>query len=133
MSVQDDVETSRSNQTTHSFDSISAELKILIISLVDWDPTTFRSQSLLNRKTLQFLEEHEFALIRNVVRYRERLAEILALPSKQTYRDYLVLQTEGRSLCSSILIVKTQWLLPVLLSRLPENQKRISMVPKGLC
>lgn len=89
-----------------SFDDVPAELKILIISYVDLDPATFRSLSLLNHQTHQFLKRYEVELVNSVVRHRNRLAGLLALPARPTFKDYLILQIEERGLNSSILILK---------------------------
>lgn len=48
----------------------------------------------------------EVELVKNIVRLRDPLAGLLALPNKPTFKDYLILQTEKRSLHSSILALK---------------------------
>ena len=83
-----------------SFHTIPAELKIIIISYMDLDPFTFRSVSLLDRQTHYFLKNHEFELVKNVVQIQNRLAGLLALPDRPTFKDYLSLQIEERSLTS---------------------------------
>lgn len=81
-----------------SFHDLPAELRIIIISYVDLDPATFRSLSLLDRRTHFFLINHEFELVKNVVQNQNRLAGLLALPDRPTFKDYLSLQIEERSL-----------------------------------
>lgn len=83
-----------------SFHILPAELRIIILSYVDLDPATFRSLSLLDRRTHRFLIGHEPELVRNVVQNQNRLAGLLALPDPPTFRDYLSLQIEERSLTS---------------------------------
>ncbi len=81
-----------------SFCDLPAELKILIISYVNLDPATFRSLSLLDRQTHCFLIKHELELVRKLVQNQNRMAGLLALPDRPTFRDYLTLQIEDRSM-----------------------------------
>jgi hypothetical protein len=52
------------------------------------------------------LRTYEVELIKNIVPLRDKLAGLLALPNKPTFKDYLILQIKERSLHSRILALK---------------------------